>query len=815
MRSLLLLLVLCVSQATVLFAQVPSRGGTAPTGTVVGVVQDAGSLSPLGSAAVSLWSPRDNSLVTGTMTRADGRFLLAGVLPGTYVLRVSLLGFDRGEVAEVRVESGAPTEVGVVRLTAAAISVEGITVTGDRAEVQLAPDRNTYQVRDMPAVTGGTATDVLENVPAVEVDVEGRVSLRGSQNVAVQINGRPAPMRGDQLAAFLRQLPANMLDRVEVITNPSARHDPEGMAGIVNIVLRENVDLGTSAGFTVSGGTRGDGSLGGNVGHQQGPFSVFANYGLSRNVREGTGVVFRENRFLTPMTFLDQVSDNRGDGLSHSFTLNSELRLSPRDVLGGGFFASTRSSDDTSHVSYFQREVDLSPIRGWDRISSGDGFGHTFDYSLNFRRTFAPRTHELSADLRYRTSRSDNVSRFVEIDVLDATVLEGTERQVTESIDSNLRAEVDYFRNFGSTVRLEAGYAGSIRGQDHALSIFHRKGDGAEWQDAARSNDYNLSETVNAGYAVLSRRIDAWALQGGLRAETASRDFRTAGAVEGPGNRYSSLFPSALVSRNLSADRQVKAGYSKRIQRPHARMLNPVPSFDDPLNIFVGNPELSPEYTHSFELGYQQTGSLGTLQVTPYFRRTTDVARRFQFLRDDGVTVTTFRNLATSDALGADVTGTFRLGPVNGFVGFNASQVATDGGEGDLAVSSNAFAWSTRTNATWRVRPGLDLQGSLFYMAPREFENSRMGSMTRTNFSLRQRVMGDRGNVTLRIIDPLDQMRFSMFAEDERFYQETMRQMGGRRAVLAFSYNVGQQPRQRARPRANEEQEGEMEVPIF
>jgi ferric enterobactin receptor len=815
MRNSVFLLTLCaVFQGTSLFAQAPARGGADRTGSVIGVVQDASSLSPLNSAAVSLWSVRDNSLVTGTMTRADGRFVLVGVAPGNYSLRVSLLGFERGDIAEVSVSAGAPTDVGLIRLRSAAIAIEGITATGERSTVQLAPDRNTYQVRDMPAVAGGSATDVLENVPAVEVDVEGRVSLRGSQNVAVQINGRPAPMRGDQLAAFLRQLPANMLDRVEVITNPSARQDPEGMAGIVNIVLRENVDLGTSAGFTLSGGTRGDGSLGANMGHQQGPFTLFANYGLSRNIRESSGIVFRENRFLRPVTFLDQVSDSRSEGLSHSFNLNTDFRISPRDVLSAGFFVSDRSGDDTSSVSYLQSEFDRAPIGGWNRIASGVGEGRSFDYSLNFRRTLTPRAHELSADLRYRTSRSENVNRFVERDAFGVRALAGTERQIDESVDGDLRAQIDYFRNFGEAFRLETGYSGSFRDQDQSLLVSRRLTEGGQWLEDPRSNDYRLSETVHAGYAVLSRRVDAVSMQAGLRAETATRDFSTGETADVSRNDYASLFPSGLISWDMTEDRQLKAGYSKRIQRPRGRMLNPVPSFDDPLNLFVGNPDLSPEYTHSFEIGYQQTGSLGTLQVTPYYRRTTDVARRFQFLRDDGVTVTTFRNLATSNALGTDVTGTFRLGVLNGFVGFNASQVASDGGEGDLAVSSNAFAWSTRANASWRVRPGLDLQGNVFYMAPRQFENSRMAAMTRTNLSLRQRVMGERGNLTLRVIDPLGQMRWSVQAEDERFYQETLRDMGGRRAVLTFSYNVGQQPRQRTRTRG-EQPESEMEEPIF
>ncbi|HEU0299831.1 MAG TPA: carboxypeptidase regulatory-like domain-containing protein, partial [Longimicrobium sp.] len=200
-------------------------------GTVRGTVADAQSGQPLGTAQIAVWSAADSTLVTGAVARPDGTFRIEGLRPGRYYLKISSLGFSTFTTPTVAITpQQRDADVGAVRLAQGAVLLEGLTVTAEAAPAGFAPDRNTYSTRDMPGTTGGNATDVLRNVPAVEVDQDGKVSLRGNQNVAVQINGRPSPMTGDQLGNFLQQLPANVVDRVEVIPNPSARYEPEGMA---------------------------------------------------------------------------------------------------------------------------------------------------------------------------------------------------------------------------------------------------------------------------------------------------------------------------------------------------------------------------------------------------------------------------------------------------------------------------------------------------------------------------------------------------------------------------------------------------------
>src|SRR5687768_3938568 len=261
MKSVLLAVLISLGTGSVsLQAQAPPRPGPAQPpgsgpGEIRGAVVDTASKSPVASASVAVWSKADSTLVAGAIVRADGMFRIDGLMPGTYYLKVTMLGYDTHTTSKLTITPAAPRVLaGNIALTRAAIALQQIDVNADRTLV-IAPDRNAYRARDI-APAAVNATDVLESVPSVHVDADGKVSLRGNENVVVQINGRPTPIRGAQLASYLKQLPANTIERIEVIPNPSAKQDPEGMAGIVNIVMKQNVDLGRSGGLTLSASNR-------------------------------------------------------------------------------------------------------------------------------------------------------------------------------------------------------------------------------------------------------------------------------------------------------------------------------------------------------------------------------------------------------------------------------------------------------------------------------------------------------------------------------------------------------------------------------
>lgn len=787
-------------------AQVPAQGppaGARPpaaaAGLIRGTVLDAATGKPVPSASVGVWSAADSSLVTGAVAGPDGVFRVEGLRPGSYFLKVGALGYTAASPTVSLTPQAPQANLGEIRLAASAVALEGLEVRAERSTVALAPDRNTYAASEL-APAGGTATDVLRSVPSVEVDGGGKPSLRGNPNVAVQINGRAAPMTGDQLAGFLQQLPANMVERVEVVPNPSAKYDPEGMAGIINIVMKQNTDLGASGGLIASAGTGGRYNASGNLGYQRGPLTLFGSYGLNVDSRETTGYNLLES-LVSPNAFAFQRQEILGtaDVLGQVLNTSADLRLDKRSTLSSSFLFSDRSIELGTNNAYFQLDANRDVFGRTRDVTDNEGSDRTMDASLAFRRTVEPQRHEVSAEVRFNRADFWTTNLFtVDSLALDGTVVsDQPELKNTRmaAVSDNLTLQADVIRGLGERTKLEAGYKGSVRwlNNDYLLRDFSYPSN--QWVRDGNSNDFEYDDQVHAVYGVVSRNLGRLDLQGGLRVERATSDF-VLGGGDSYANDQTNLFPSGLVSYNLSDTRQVKASYSKRIQRVNTQLLNPFAFHEDERNVIVGNPLLTPEFTHAFELGYQQSFPRGSLQVTPYFRRTEDVIRRTRTVDDEGVSTSTFTNLATSDSYGADVTGSLRLGTrLSAFGGFNAFQMQTDGSNVSPALNTDAFTWSARANVSFKVNPTLDVQGMYMYRAPMNVEQGRVSSFSMTNLSLRQKLRGDRSSLTLRVMDPFNTMRFYIRTDDERFVQVSDREFGARAVFLGFNYNFGRPPR--------------------
>jgi ferric enterobactin receptor len=806
-------------------AQAQTPGGTPPAGArpmgAPGAAQQQGGTvrgtvvnpqgQPVNGGQVAVWSAADSTLVTGAVARPDGTFRIDGLRPGRYYLRVSALGYSTATTAVVAITpQSREADVGAVRLAAGAVLLEGLTVTAEAAPAGFAPDRNTYSTRDMPSTSGGNATDVLQNVPAVEVDQDGKVSLRGNQNVAVQINGRPSPMTGDQLGNFLKQLPANMVDRVEVIPNPSARYEPEGMAGIINIVLKQNADLGLSGGLIGGAGTGGRFNGSGNLGWQAGDLTLFGSYGFRHDERESTGLNYLERYTTagsTPVSVLDQDILGLGDMTSHIFNGSADYKLGARNVLSSTVMLSLGDHENDTRNNYLELDGAGTPMRrylGQNVLGFND---FTMDGAVSFKRTITPQRHELSAELRFNRGDNDIENRFREqVLTLDSSTpadqTPALENLLTHSLNTTLSLQADYTHPFGERTKLETGYKGTRRALDNQLDVSAFDYDADAWLgNPLRSNAFEYDETVHAGYAVLNQGVGKVDLQAGLRVENTSREFFLENTGETFPKSYWSFFPSGLASFSLDDQQQLRLSYSRRIQRPDTRVLNPFGFNEDQRNRFVGNPALEPEYTHALELAYQRSLPFGSFQLTPFFRRTENAIRRIREFRAD-TTITTFANLETSDSYGADANASVRLGRVSGFASVSAFRQVTAAGNVGDNFSSDGFGWSARVSGNVQLNPRLDLQGFVMYRAPMDVEQGRVGSFVMSTLALRQKVMGEKGSLSLRVVDPLNRMGMTMQTNDPLYYQLNERRFGARAAYLTFSYNFGQQPRLRNRPPA-------------
>jgi hypothetical protein len=335
-------------------AQAPARpSAQAPLpvgiGEVRGTVVEAAGGAPITQASVAVRTRRDSALVAGALVNAQGAYRIQGLRPGAYLLRVTALGYGP-RVQPLTITEAAPhVTVEPVALTKIAVALSAVAVTGERSAVSIEPDRNAYRAKDV-APAAANASDVLENVPSVQIDGDGKISLRGNENVAVQINGRPSPIRGAQLAAYLKSLPANVVEKVEVIPNPSAKYDPEGMAGILNIVLKQNVDLGLSGGLNVSAANADRYNASGNLGYQSGPWTTFTNVGYNTDDRTVSGINDRARHTAVgaPLSFTDQDVLGRNGNMGYSATTTIDRKLSRRDLSSTTLSLSRRRSTDAS-----------------------------------------------------------------------------------------------------------------------------------------------------------------------------------------------------------------------------------------------------------------------------------------------------------------------------------------------------------------------------------------------------------------------------------------------------------------------------------
>jgi outer membrane receptor protein involved in Fe transport len=680
--------------------------------------------------------------------------------------------------------------------------LEAVQVTAER-QVTIAPDRNAYRTRDV-APAASSASEVLESVPSVQVDADGRVSLRGNENVVVQINGRPTPIAGAQLAGYLKQLPANTIDRVEVVPNPSARYDPEGMAGIINIVLKQNVDLGLSGGLLLGASSADRYTGSGNLGYQQGPATWFVSYGFTSDDRSLAGVNDRTRLGAqgAPLSFVEQDIRGTNGNFGHNLNATLDYRLNDRDVVSNALLLNLRGATEQSLSAATEWDGTRALLDAYDRVRDSEQDTRMADYTLAFKRTLEPQRHEISAEVRANRMRDDDRTslwrRAGTGSVSDAQI------DRTESTSEQFTAQADYTRPLGERSKLETGYKGTLRTIDRDFAVREDPLGTGAWVPGSLSNGLEFSESVNAVYGVVSHGAGKVEMQAGLRAEYASRDFSLASSNEDYPYDYASFFPSAMLSYTLGANTQAKASYSRRIRRPVTQELNPFPSFFDQQNVFLGNPLLNPEYTDAIELGVQHSGALGNVQFSPFYRRTSDIIRFIVNTADTvagrEVTSVSFKNLETGSSWGADLNGTLRVGQAfNGLASFNVFKMVTEGTGGESSLSSDAVTWSARFNGTLNVSPRTSLSASYFYRAPMAIEGGRFDAFGFANLSVRQKLYGERMNLTLRLSDPFNSQRFRVRAGDDHVIQLTERTQTSRAVHLNVQYNFGRPPRIRQR----------------
>jgi outer membrane receptor protein involved in Fe transport len=795
-RRLLSIVALLPVSFAVAESQAPTAPGlrTAPSGEIRGRVVGPNG-QPIPTASITVRSGKDTSFAGGTLPRADGSFVADGLTPGAYAVRIRAIGHAPVMRTGIMVTPQAPADLGTVTLQPAVVNLAEQVVTAERDNVTLSPERNSYSVKGMASAAGGNAVDALRNVPSVEVDMASNaVSLRGNSNVVVQINGRTSPLRGEQLGTFLTQIPAATLTRIEVTTSPSAKEDPEGTAGIINIVLAQEVESSRTAGFSLGTGTTGLANGSANAGIQRGRWTLFSSASGSSDPRSLTGLSSRTN--TAPVTsFSNSDLAGESDPMSGSFISRSEYKATKTWAISFDAIA-TRARQGRNNLSRFTiLDANEDTTGQFDDYTTVSSRNTMQDYNMAFRRQ-GPKVNPFSIESRY--TRMDMSSG-------NLRVLEPFDGSTTPTLIDSLAVrfptmtlQSDYSRPLGRGAKVDVGVKSTRRELSSATQNLRMDGDVAS---TLRSGSIDYQETINAAYGMGARQFGKAQVQIGARIEHTDTRLDVASRPAPITADYLSVFPNGAINYALDKSTQLRASYSRRIFRPQAGQLDPAERYETAQAVFRGNPDLMPEYTDAYEFGFQQTTGWGSLQFNPYVRQTDDAMRQIRTVDDNGVTITTFANAASMRTIGADVNANVRRGKLSVTMGGGMFDYRSEAGE----FSTQTMSGRAQMNATFAASSRWDGQVQANYMAAQGVEGGTRLANFMTQVSGRWKIRGDAANVlTLRLADPFNTQRMRVRTRTGAVTEDLERRVGMRGLFLTYSRTFGQQlklrPQQEADP---------------
>ena len=763
--------------------------------TITGKVIDKETKQPLEYATIAFFSKRQNKIVTGGITDIKGNFSIP-VPAGMYDVTIEYLSFKTQTIPNKRLTKN--ENIGAFSLEIDAEALEAVEVIAERTTVELKLDKKIYNVGKDLTVRGGTVSDVLDNVPSVSVDVEGNVALRGNDNVRILINGKPSGLVGLNSTEALRQLPAEAIEKVEIITSPSARYDAEGTAGIINIILRRSKLQGLNGAITVNGGYPLNAGISGNINYRTGDFNFFNT--TSYRYRKVPGQSSTETKFLNSGTSLNEFRDF--DRIRKGYTTNLGVEWYINDTASLTTSVVLRDSDNESNTTNESFGFDPSG-NPFDLLRMEDELedDKTIQYSINFDKQFnGDSEHRFTFDFQFENSKEDE----------NGLVTQNAgfaERAVTLENQDRILLQTDFVKPVGENSQFEVGYRGNFNelDTDYALEFYK---DGNYVLDTLVSNNLIYKEHINAFYSQFGSKIkEKFSFLLGLRLESTRITIDQATNGDFERKNYTELFPTVNLGYEISEDQNITLGYNRRIRRPRSYFINPFPSRSSATNIFQGNPNIDPSFSNGVDLGYLNKLGKLTLNSSIYFQHATDV---FTFISEDtgdtvligGTEIPIIRrspiNLATNDRFGFEFTVTYRPSRKWNFNGnFNLFQSETKGDYDGINYDAKNVSWFIRFNNKFTLPGEIDWQTRLFYRGPRETAISKSKGMFSTDLAFSKDLFKDNASLAFNISDVFNTRKRSSETTTETFYSESEFQWRKRSFNLSFTYRFNQKKNQR------------------
>lgn len=766
-------------------------------GTIKGRIIDSESQNGLSKASATLLRLKDSTIAGGGLTDVNGNLLIEKVQSGKYFLRINYVGYEPLIIEPITITSMKSTyNFGTIKLNQTSEMTDEITITADKDPIQFKSGKRIINVDQDITSKGGNALDVLKNAPSVNVDVDGNVALRGSGNVNILINGKPSTFLGGGSSA-LEQLPAEIIDHIEIITNPSAKYEAEGATGILNIVLKEEKDSGFNGLFNLNIGNYDRYSSSINLNYKINGFNLFGSYAFNRFRGGMNGTSNRNTKlpYSDDISYLSQIMDRSRSMYMHNIKAgiewnpdkNQNLIISgtfrPRDSDFGGSTLSNQS---------YQISPTLDTIK---RTSNEVGDNPNFDFSANYRYNFG-KEHYLTSDLFYSSSNDNEITDYYQY--LSYNPKDNLpEMSKNYEQDKSIVFQLDYVNQMDELFKIESGIRASSVKRNNQYD-YNYSSNGSWLADTMRRNYFNYDENIIAGYMIFSSNFEPLFMQVGLRVENSNvvGDLTNKGLV----NRqtYLDFFPSANISYKFSPLFSIQANYSQRITRPRGWSLNPWTDYSDIYTIRSGNPYLKPEYSNLYEIG--TIHNIYGIAINPglFYRFTNNVMERYQKMVSDSVILSTWENMSKSESYGLELNIN---GPIFKWLRFNGDVSYYNykiNGIDSLTAERQDYTWSTRLSFNMIFSKKMNMQISGYYSAPTVTSQGSRTSKYSIDAGMRYDLLEDL-SLTLRANDIFDTQKFGQSSVGPGFtFDFNMRPMT-QIISLGIQYKINQGIKQKER----------------
>lgn len=777
----------------------------APAG-IRGTVIDAKSQNPLDYVNVALFKKGSDKMIKGVTTDKNGNFSFAAINEGLYELRISFVGYNTFK-QDITLK-GSPVNLGKLILKENSKALKEVEVVGQGSTMKMEVDKKVFSVDQNIASAGGSASEVLQNIPSVTVDNEGNVALRNSSDVEVWINGKPSGLTAENRGQILQQMPAESIESVEIMTNPSAKFKPEGSSGIINLVLKKNRKAGYYGSISAGGmynttAEKLGGTLGANFSYSSQKLEANVNVGFRRMNMPSGGWSSRDTyQSNGDINNLYQTSENIRSIKGLFSRVSLDYHLTDKNTLSFSGMGMRGRSTTNGTIDYLLNNTTTNTLlRDYQRNTDGTGSRNHIHTNLGFRHEFDKKGSMLDISAGYSNHDMAQDSRFVQINNPGKLVTSDLS-QIGDGGEKEYEFKIDYTKKFSENSKLEAGMESNYTHQlsntsgiDHSNSI--------DKPIDSYFNKFDYEEQIHAAYLTYGGKLDRFTYQAGVRGEYYSKWFTNTDRESGTPQHISPIdywqaYPSMFIGYSLPGNNEVQLNITRRVNRPRGMQLNPYRNYSDSTNVSYGNPNLNPEYSLAYELNYIKTWDAHTLSGSAYYRATNNVIQGINFVQN-GVMQSTSTNLSNQANAGLELVAKDRLFQVlNLTTSVNLYYSKLDSGvyiEDDVVLAQTKkqelFSWNARTMANFALSKTTFGQITAEYNAPRLIAQGKENANFAVDFGLRQTFLDKKLSLNLMVRDVFYSRKRNTTTTGPGYYQQGYTYWGGRMIGLTASYNFG------------------------